>query len=43
MLREEIDTYDGSGVHKIAADSERKQGDRILHVAAYCRVSTDDI
>ena len=43
LLREEVDTYDGTGVHKIAADAEKQQEDRILNVAAYCRVSTDDI
>ena len=42
-LRDELDTYDGAGVHKIAANADRKQEDRILNVAAYCRVSTDDI
>ena len=42
-LRDELDTYDGTGVHKIIASAERTQENRILNVAAYCRVSTDDI
>lgn len=42
-LRSEIDTYDGTGIHMIAASAEQQQADRILNVAAYCRVSTDDI
>ena len=42
-LRDELDTFDGTGVHKIAANADRQQEDRILNVAAYCRVSTDDI
>lgn len=42
-LRNELETYDGTGVHKIAASADRQQEDRILNVAAYCRVSTDDI
>lgn len=42
-LREEVNTYDGSGVHKIAAATAENADERILRVAAYCRVSTDDI
>lgn len=42
-LRNELEAYDGTGVHKIAASADRQQEDRILNVAAYCRVSTDDI
>ena len=42
-LRSEIDAYDGTGVHKISADADKQQEERILNVAAYCRVSTDDI
>ena len=42
-LRNEFEAYDGTGVHKIAASADRQQEDRILNVAAYCRVSTDDI
>ena len=42
-LRDELDTFDGTGVHKIAANADRQQEERILNVAAYCRVSTDDI
>ncbi len=34
---------DGRNVHKIAAAAEAPEEDRILRVAAYCRVSTDDI
>lgn len=42
-LRDEVNAYDGTGVHKIAADTSSKPEERILRVAAYCRVSTDDI
>lgn len=42
-LKDEISTYDGTGVHKIAAINEQTDEGRILRVAAYCRVSTDDI
>lgn len=42
-LRDELDAFDGTGVHKIAANADRQQEERILNVAAYCRVSTDDI
>ncbi len=42
-LRSEIESYDGTGVHKIEADAEKQREERILNVAAYCRVSTDDI
>ena len=42
-LRSEIETYDGTGVHKIVANADQQQEERILNVAAYCRVSTDDI
>ena len=34
---------DGRNVHKIAAAAEAPEEDRVLRVAAYCRVSTDDI
>ena len=40
-LRNELEAYDGTGVHKIAASADRQPEDRILNVAAYCRVSTD--
>ena len=33
-LRDELDTYDGTGVHKIIASAERTQENRILNVAA---------
>lgn len=42
-LREEVNTYTGENVRKIAATAAVHQEDRILRVAAYCRVSTDDI
>ena len=42
-LRVEVNTYTGENVQKIAATSTTAQEDRILRVAAYCRVSTDDI
>ena len=42
-LRAEINTQNGQNVQKIAAEDEIAQKDRILRVAAYCRVSTDDI
>ncbi len=42
-LRAEVSTYTGENVRKIAASAETAQDDRILRVAAYCRVSTDDI
>ncbi len=42
-LRSEMSTFRGQGVQKIPALSEATQEDRILRVAAYCRVSTDDI
>ncbi len=42
-LRAEVNTYTGDNVHKIVASAQSIQEDRILRVAAYCRVSTDDI
>ena len=42
-LRAEVSTYTGENVRKIAAAQESARDDRILRVAAYCRVSTDDI
>lgn len=42
-LRVEVNTYTGENVRKIVATSATAQEDRILRVAAYCRVSTDDI
>ncbi len=39
----QIDALDGSNVHKIAAAAAPQEEDRVLRVAAYCRVSTDDI
>ncbi len=42
-LVKQLDSLDGRAVRKIAAVSETAEEDRILNVAAYCRVSTDDI
>ena len=42
-LVRQLDAQDGRNVHKIAAAAEIPEEDRILRVAAYCRVSTDDI
>ncbi len=42
-LRNEMSTFRGEGVYKIPAASEAAPDERILRVAAYCRVSTDDI
>ncbi len=43
-LREEVNAQTGQSVHKIAATAGvATADDRILRVAAYCRVSTDDI
>lgn len=42
-LRAEVSTLTGENVRKIAAAAEARSDDRILRVAAYCRVSTDDI
>ena len=43
-LRDEVNAQNGQSVRKIAATSGPSvSDDRILRVAAYCRVSTDDI
>ena len=42
-LRREVNTFSGDDVHKISATAQVARDDRILRVAAYCRVSTDDI
>ncbi len=42
-LRREVNAYSGDDVHKISATAQTARDDRILRVAAYCRVSTDDI
>lgn len=42
-LVKQIKSQDGRNVHMIAAATEAPQEDKILRVAAYCRVSTDDI
>lgn len=42
-LVRQLDAQDGRNVHKIAAASAAPEEDKVLRVAAYCRVSTDDI
>ena len=42
-LVRQIDSLDGRNVRMIAAAGATPEEDRILRVAAYCRVSTDDI
>lgn len=42
-LREEVNAQTGQSVRKIAASGSDQNDERILRVAAYCRVSTDDI
>ena len=42
-LVRQISSQDGSNVRMIAATPETPEEERILRVAAYCRVSTDDI
>ena len=42
-LVRQIDELDGSKIRKISAASEKTENNRTLRVAAYCRVSTDDI
>lgn len=42
-LVKQIESLDGRNVRMIAATSEIPEEDKILRVAAYCRVSTDDI
>ena len=42
-LIRQLDAQDGSNVRKIAAASNEPEEERVLRVAAYCRVSTDDI
>ena len=42
-LIRQLDAQDGRNVRKIAAAVAGQEEDRILRVAAYCRVSTDDI
>lgn len=42
-LVRQLDAQDGRNVHKIAAAADAPEEDRVLRVAAYCRVSTDDI
>ncbi len=42
-LVRQLETQDGTNVHKIAAAAAAPEEDRVLRVAAYCRVSTDDI
>lgn len=42
-LVKQISSQDGRNVRMIAATAETPEEERILRVAAYCRVSTDDI
>ena len=42
-LVKQIDALDGSNIQMIAARTESSDENKILRVAAYCRVSTDDI
>ena len=43
-LVKQIESLDGSNIHMIAASTEQSAGDgHVLRVAAYCRVSTDDL
>ena len=42
-LVKQLDSMDGRNVRKIAAVADAPQEEKILRVAAYCRVSTDDI
>lgn len=42
-LVKQISSQDGRNVRMIAAAVEQPEEERILRVAAYCRVSTDDI
>ena len=41
-LRTELNNYSSNNIHKIAALTQTTDDGRILRVAAYCRVSTDD-
>ena len=43
-LVKQIDALDGSNIHMIAANADEGNAEqKTLRVAAYCRVSTDDI
>ena len=42
-LRSQVQSQNGQNVHKIAAIDDPLDPERILTVAAYCRVSTDDL
>ena len=42
-LVKQIDSLDPGSIRKIAATAEENDENRILRVAAYCRVSTDDL
>lgn len=42
-LVKQLDQQDGRNVRKIAAATETQEEKKVLRVAAYCRVSTDDI
>ena len=43
VLRSQVQSQKGQNVHKIAAVEDPHDPERILRVAAYCRVSTDDL
>lgn len=42
-LVRQLDALDGRNIRKIAAASDEPEESKVLRVAAYCRVSTDDI
>ena len=42
-LVKQLDALDGRNIRKIAAAADAPEEERVLRVAAYCRVSTDDI
>lgn len=42
-LVKQLDSLDGRNIRKIAAAADEPEEEKILRVAAYCRVSTDDI
>jgi hypothetical protein len=43
-LVKQIESLDGSNIHMIAASTKQSGGEgHVLRVAAYCRVSTDDL
>ena len=42
-LVKQLDALDGRNIRKIAAAADAPEEEKVLRVAAYCRVSTDDI